>query len=52
MYLSTMSSRKQDCVWLYFNKTKVVGKAGCQAMCKKRGKEMQGTRCQNKKSIK
>ena len=37
-----MSGRKQDCVWLYFDKIKVVGKAGCRATCKKCGKEMQG----------
>ena len=36
-----MSGRKQDCVWLYFDKTKVVGKVGCRATCKKCGKEMQ-----------
>ena len=37
-----MSGRKQDCVWLYFDKTKVVGIAICQAICcKKCGKEMQ-----------
>jgi len=36
-----MSGRKQDCVWLYFDKIKVVGKAGCRATCKKCGKEMQ-----------
>ena len=38
----TMSGRKQDCVWLYCDKTKVVGKEGCQATCKKRGMEIQG----------
>ena len=37
-----MSGRKQDCVWLYFDKSKVVGKAGCRATCKKCGKEIQG----------
>jgi len=31
----TKCDRKQDCVWLYFNKTKGVGKAGCRAKCKK-----------------
>ena len=36
-----MSGRKQDCVWLYFDKIKVVAKAGCRATCKKCGKEMQ-----------
>ena len=39
----TMSGRKQNSVWLYFNKTKVVGKAKCRARCNnKYGKEMQG----------
>jgi len=37
-----MSGRKQDCVWVYFDKIKVVGKAGCQATCKTCGKEIQG----------
>ena len=36
-----MSGRKQDCVWLYSDKTKVVGKAICWAICKKSGKEIQ-----------
>ena len=35
-----MSDRKQDCMWLYFDKTKVAGKAICWATCKKCGKEM------------
>ena len=37
-----MSGRKQGCVWLYFDKTKVVGKVGCRATCKRCGKEIQG----------
>jgi len=37
-----MSGRKQNGVWLYFDKTKVIGKAICQAMYKKCCKEMQG----------
>jgi len=37
----TMSGRKQNCVWSYFDKTKVVGKALCEAKCKKCGKQMQ-----------
>ena len=36
-----MSGKKQDCTWLYFDKTKVVGKAEFQATCKKCDKEMQ-----------
>jgi len=37
-----MSGRKQGCVWLCFDKIKIVGKAGCWVTCKKCGKEMQG----------
>ena len=37
-----MSGRKHDCVWFYFDKTKVVEKGGRWATCKKYGKEMQG----------
>ena len=37
-----MTGRKQDCVWLYFDKTKVVGKAACLATCKKCGQNGQG----------
>jgi len=37
-----MPDRKQDCVRLHFNMTKAMGKATCQAMCKKCGKEVQG----------
>ena len=37
-----MSGRKQDWLWLYFDKIKVLGKAGCRATCKKCGKVMQG----------
>jgi len=35
LVIFTISARKQDCVWLYFVKTNVVGKAVCQAICKK-----------------
>jgi len=38
----TMSGRKQDYVWLYFDKTKVVGKAGWRATCRKCDKQMDG----------
>jgi len=38
----TVSDRKQGCVWLYFDMTKVVGKAVCVALCNKCSKEMQG----------
>ena len=34
------TDRKQDFVWLYFDETKVVGKAEYGATCKRRGKEM------------
>ena len=42
-----MSGRKQDSVWLYFDKTKVVGKTICRAMRKKNA----GTNHQNIKKI-
>jgi len=39
-----MSGSKQDCAWLYFDRTltEVVGKAVSGAMCKKCSKEIQG----------
>lgn len=37
-----MAGRKQDAVWLYFDKTVTPGKPGCRAACKKCGKHMQG----------
>ena len=47
-----ISDRKQDCVLLYLDKIKVVGKAICRGICKKCGKEMQGVVSRIKKSIK
>lgn len=38
----TMPGRKQDSVWIYFEKSVSVGKTGCRAKCKTCGKEMQG----------
>ena len=38
----SMSGKKLDCVLLYFDETKVVGKTVCGAMCEKCGKEKQG----------
>ena len=37
-----MSGRKQDCVWLCFDKIEAAGKIRCWVKCKKCGKEMQG----------
>ena len=37
-----MPGRKQDCVWMYFDKCVNTGKAGSRAKCKSCSKEMQG----------
>ena len=37
-----MSGRRHDIIWLYFHKTKLPGKIGCRAKCKRCGKEIQG----------
>jgi len=37
----TMSGRKLDCMWFFYDIIKVLGKAVCGSTCKKCGREMQ-----------
>ena len=37
-----MPGRKQDCIWLYFEKEVQSGKTGCKAKCRECGRVMQG----------
>lgn len=37
-----MPGRKQDHIWMYFDKDVEIGKSGCKAKCKECGKSMQG----------
>ena len=40
--ITTMSGRKQDPIWLLYDKSVLIGKKGSRAKCKCCGKEIQG----------